>query len=162
MPWVTRMSDLILAALAVMPQTADGGWNEVGGVGGGVVEGDLAPGVERGAQRLTPFGRVARICGPSLRMSRPSLRAKHHRLERDAVGSGAGLDAHRVTDRAAAELQHDVFAEIVEQLVHLPGMDAARRHRHDLVQRRPVLLEEKAVLRLSRGVGARAACRRSP
>jgi hypothetical protein len=45
-----------------------------------------------------------------------------------------GLDAHRVADGAAAELQHHVVAEEVEKLVHLAGMNAARRHRHDLVQ----------------------------
>jgi hypothetical protein len=30
-----------------------------------------------------------------------------------------------LADGAAAELQDHVFAEMVEQLVHLPGMDAA-------------------------------------
>ncbi len=51
-----------------------------------------------------------------------------------------------MTDGAAAELQHHVLAEIVQELVHLSGMDAARGDRHDLVQARPVLVEEDAVL----------------
>ena len=35
-----------------------------------------------------------------------------------------------MTDRTTAELQDDVFAEVVQQLVHLPGMDPARRDGH--------------------------------
>jgi hypothetical protein len=38
-----------------------------------------------------------------------------------------------MTDGAAAELQHDVLAEMVEQLMHLTGVNAAGRHRHHLV-----------------------------
>jgi hypothetical protein len=37
-----------------------------------------------------------------------------------------------MADRAAAELQHHVLAQIGQQLVHLAGMDAARGHRHQL------------------------------
>ena len=75
-----------------------------------------------------------------------------HRLERHAVCSRAGLDAHRVADGAAAELQDHVLAQIMDQLVHLTGMDAARCHRHHLVERSPVLLEEQAMLQALRGV----------
>ena len=46
-----------------------------------------------------------------------------------------------MSDRAAAELQDDVVAEQIEQLMHLPGVDAAGSNRHDLAQRAPVLLE---------------------
>ena len=77
-------------------------------------------------------------------MSRPSLRALTIGFERDAVGRRAGLDALRVADRAAAELQHHVVAEQVEQLVHLAGVDAARGDRHHLAQIGPVLVEEDA------------------
>ena len=38
-----------------------------------------------------------------------------------------------MADRAAAELQHDILAQIGEQLVHLPGMDAAGGDRHQLL-----------------------------
>ena len=54
----------------------------------------------------------------------------------------------RMADGAAAELQHHVFAEMVEQLMHLAGMDAAGGHRHHLVEAGPVLVEEHAVLRV--------------
>jgi hypothetical protein len=61
-----------------------------------------------------------------------------------AIRDGAGLDAHRMADRAAAELQHDVIAEEVEQQVHLPGMDAARGDRHHAAQARPRLVDKQA------------------
>ena len=51
-----------------------------------------------------------------------------------------------MADRAAAELEHHVLAEIGQELVHLTGMDAARGDRHHLAQPRPVLLEEQAAL----------------
>ncbi len=53
-----------------------------------------------------------------------------------------------MADGAAAELQDDVVAEQVQQLVHLAGMDAAGRHRHHLAQAGPVLLEEQAALQV--------------
>src|SRR5690606_21547083 len=71
---------------------------------------------------------------------------EHHGLERYTVGCRSGRDTHRVADRPAAELKHDVFAQKIEKLVHLAGMDAARSHRHELVERGPVLVEEDAVL----------------
>jgi hypothetical protein len=55
-------------------------------------------------------------------------------------------DAHRVTDRAAAELEHRVLAEQVEQQMHLsrrgcrPLATGITLRRH----RRPVLLEVEA------------------
>ena len=51
-----------------------------------------------------------------------------------------------MADRAAAELQHHVLAEQVEQLMHLAGVDAARGDRHHLVERGPGLIEEHAML----------------
>jgi hypothetical protein len=44
-------------------------------VGGGVVEGDLAPGLQRCLEGLAALRGVARMSGPSFQMSRPSLRA---------------------------------------------------------------------------------------
>ena len=67
-----------------------------------------------------------------------------HGLERDAVGGGAGRHAFGMSDGPAAELQDDVVAEQIEELVHLARMDAAGSDRHDLAQSRPVLLEEQA------------------
>lgn len=49
-----------------------------------------------------------------------------------------------MADSAPAELQHDIVAEQIQQLVHLAGMDAARSNGHDLFQIGPVLLEEVA------------------
>ncbi len=48
-----------------------------------------------------------------------------HRLQGHAVRGRTGLNPHGMTDGAAAELQHHIFAEMVEQLMHLAGMDAA-------------------------------------
>ena len=67
-----------------------------------------------------------------------------------SIGCRACLYAHRMPDRAAAELQDDVLAEQVEQLVHLAGMDAPGGHRHQLVEARPMLVEEYAMLELGR------------
>ena len=88
---------------------------------------------------------AVRISGPSFQMSRPSLRASTIASSATRFADGAGLDAHRMPDGAAAELQHHVFAEIVQQLVHLAGVDSAGSHRHHLAQAGPVLLEEQAV-----------------
>ena len=49
-----------------------------------------------------------------------------------------------MADGAAAELQHNVVAEQVEQLMHLSCVDAARGHRHDLPDVAPILAEEDA------------------
>ena len=120
--------------------------HEIELVGRGVVEGDVAPDVERLAQRRAGLGGLGEDRRPFVDIVAPDVAREDHRFERDAVGGRAGLDAHRMADRAAAELQHDVLAEQVEELVHLPGVDAARGDRHQLVERRPVLIEEEAVL----------------
>ena len=73
-----------------------------------------------------------------------------HGLEGDPVGRRSGLDPHRVPDRAAAELEHDIVAQIGQQLMHLAGMDAARGDRHHLAQASPVLLEVDAALQVHR------------
>src|SRR5271157_6401353 len=73
-----------------------------------------------------------------------------HGLERHTVGGGARLDAMGVADGAAAELQNDVIAEQIDELVHLAGVNAARGHRHQLVERSPMLIEENAMLELLR------------
>ena len=46
-----------------------------------------------------------------------------------------------MADRAAPELQHDILAQKVQQLMHLPRVNAAGSDRHDCRQRGPVLLE---------------------
>jgi hypothetical protein len=70
------------------------------------------------------------------------------RLDGDAVRGRARGDAHRVADRAATELEHHVLAEVLEQLVHLAGMDAARGDRHHARQRHPILIEVDTRLRV--------------
>ena len=129
----------------------------VGGVGGLEVEGDVLPDLERGVQLGAALGRLPEDVG-ALLVVVPALVARlDHRLDGDAVGGGAGGDAHRVADRAAAELQHDVLAEVVQQLVHLAGVDAARGDRHDTRHRGPVLVEVEPGL----GVGLDEALSRS-
>ena len=53
-------------------------------------------------------------------------------------------------DRAAAELQDYVFAQQVQQLVHLAGVNAARGDRHHGRERGPGLIEKDAVRRVER------------
>ena len=88
-------------------------------------------------------------------MSRPSLRALTIASSATRLAVAPACDAHRVADRAAAELQHDVVAEIGQQLVHLAGVDAAGGDRHHLAQVGPVLLEEDAALQVDRVVSSR-------
>ena len=73
-----------------------------------------------------------------------------HRLKRNAVGGCPGLNTHGVADGTAAELQHDVLAEQIEKLMHLPGVNAAGRHGHQLVEAGPGLIEEDAMFQLQR------------
>src|ERR1019366_6840651 len=75
--------------------------------------------------------------------SAASLPGENHRLDGHAVGCRPRRDSHRMTDRAAAKLQDNVLAEKIEQLVHLPRMDAAGGNWHQLVQRGPWLIEEE-------------------
>jgi hypothetical protein len=95
----------------------------------------MSPQVSSARPAGTPLGGVAQDLRAFVLDVAALVAGQHHRLERDAVGGGAGLDALRVADRAAAELQHHVVAEQVDQLVHLAGVDAAGRDRHHLAQR---------------------------
>jgi hypothetical protein len=61
-----------------------------------------------------------------------------------------------MADRAAAELQHHVVAEQVEQLVHLACVYAARRNRHHLAQGSPVLFEMQATGQVDQSSGVAA------
>ena len=63
--------------------------------------------------------------GPSARMSLPSLRAFTMASSATRLAVAPCDDALGMADGAAAELQHDIVAEQVEQLVHLPRVDAA-------------------------------------
>jgi hypothetical protein len=122
------------------------GYGNVGHVGRRVVERNVFPNVERARERLARL-RIARGFRAFVHVVAPSLRARiiassATRLawrRRDAVG---------MADRAAAELQHDVFSEVVQQLVHLPRVDAARGDRHHGAERAPVLVEVHAVQRV--------------
>ena len=65
-------------------------------------------------------------------------------FQRHAVGRGAGGVAPGVAQRAAAELQHRVVAEDVDQRRHVPDVDAARCDRDHAGHGAPVLVEEDA------------------
>jgi len=101
------------------------GDDEVGRVGGLELEGDVLPDLQRGVE----LGAAARGALEDVRALLEVVAALvaglDHRLDRDAVGGRTGGDPHGVADRAAAELQDRVLAEVVQQLVHLAGVDAA-------------------------------------
>src|SRR5690242_11469182 len=106
---------------------AHGGRGGVGGVGGLVGEGDVAPGGQGDVQLAAVLGGGAQDVGALGEVVAALVAGLDHRLQRDAVGGGPGGDAHRVADRPAAELQDRVLAQVVQELVHLPGVDAAGR-----------------------------------
>src|ERR1700678_2142728 len=113
-------------------------------VRGCVVESDFAPGIECLLQRTAGLGGPPQYVDVFV-TDVPALVARlDYHLQRHAVGHGTGLDARRMPDGAAAELQDDIIAEQIEQLVHLAGMNAARRDGHDLAPMGPVLMEEQA------------------
>src|SRR3984893_16463552 len=64
-----------------------------------------------------------------------------HRLDRHAVGGGTRGDTHRMADGPATELKDDVFAQVMQKLMHLPCVDSAGGHRHDTRQVDPILVE---------------------
>src|SRR3954468_4139447 len=119
--------------------------DDVGRVGRGVVERDVLPDLERGVELRAALGGLDEDVRTLLVVVATLVAGLDDRLDGGAVGAGAGRDAHRVADRAAAELQDAVFAEVVQQLVHLAGVDAARGDRHDARQRGPVLIEVQAL-----------------
>src|ERR1019366_7419670 len=127
--------------------------NEIRSVGRGVVEGDLAPGVERRLEWGAPSGGVTKNLEALVPDVAALVSRQHHAFEGHPVGRGTGLDALRVADRPAAELQHDVVSEQMEKLMHLPGMDAAGCHRHHLLQGAPVLVEEDGAGKIDDGGG---------
>src|ERR1700678_151608 len=80
-------------------------------VRGRVVETDFAPGIERLLQGTAVLGGPAQYVRTFV-TDVPALVARlDHHFERYAVGHGAGLDSRRMSDGAAAELQHDIIAE---------------------------------------------------
>src|SRR5262245_30315195 len=86
--------------------------NEIGCVSARVVEGDLTPGIERCAQRLAVSCRVGEDLRTLVPDVAPLVAGEHHRFERNAIRDRPRRDSHRMTDGAAAELQHHVLAQI--------------------------------------------------
>src|ERR1700721_2404530 len=90
------------------------------------------------------------------RDSQPWLESNANiRMERSPKTLGhrthpTSLDCARVANGATAELPHHVFTEMVEQLMHLAGMNAARGHRHHFIEAGPILIEEHAMLEFCR------------
>src|SRR3984885_7815736 len=111
----------------------------VRGIGGRVVEADLAPGIERLLQRAAELRRAAKDLSALVPDVTALVARLDHRLERHAIGHRAGLNTRWVSDGAAAELQYHVVTEQIEQLMHLAGVNAARGDRHDLADVGPVL-----------------------
>src|ERR1700691_5732920 len=96
--------------------------DEIRGIRGLVVEADLAPGIDGRAQWRAPPGRIAQNLRTLAQVVTTLVSSLNDGLERNPIGGRAGLNTHRVTDGAAAELQHDVLAQVVDQLVHLSRM----------------------------------------
>src|SRR6266550_1431429 len=97
----------------------------VGHVGGLEVERDVLPDLQGSIELGAALGGLLEDVGPFLEVVLALVASLDHRLDGDAVGRRAGGDTHRVADRAAAELEHDVLAEVVQELVHLACVDAA-------------------------------------
>src|SRR5882724_4169666 len=109
-PWVMRMS--------VPPSNRHaGGWDEIGRVGRFVIERDVLPDLERLAQRRAGLRRLGQDLRTLMDVVAALVAREDHRFQRHPIGGRAGLDAPGMSDGAAAELQHDVFAEQVEQLM---------------------------------------------
>src|SRR6266850_804111 len=146
-PWVTRIVFSFLklsdtAASIQYPAAASSDRrcrNIVGRVGARVVKAHVLPDVQRRLQWLAALGRRHQDLRTFVLDVASLVAGQHDGFQRDPIRRGAGLDAHRMTDRAATELQHHIVAEQVDQLMHLARMNAARGHRHDLAQPAPVL-----------------------
>src|SRR5579863_8165994 len=93
-------------------------------IGRSVVETHIPPDIERHAQRTTPLRRLLQDLRPLIEVVSAFIARLNHRLHRNAVRCCTGSNARRVTDRATAKLQHHIFPQVVEQLVHLPSMNA--------------------------------------
>src|ERR1700736_4198133 len=91
----------------------------VGGVGRGVVKADIFPEVDGLAQRRAPASRFLH----NFRALAQDIVALVARLDQgfegDAIGCRSRCDAHRMTDRAAAELKDRVLTQVVQQLMRL-------------------------------------------
>src|SRR3954451_3719508 len=130
------------------PSSARRRRRDVGRVGGLVVEADLAPGVEGLLQGGVLAGSLLQDVLALLHVVATLVAGLDHGLHGDAVALGTRLDPHGVTDRATTELEDDVLTEVVEQLVHLAGVDTAGSDRHDARHGLPRLVEVDAVLRV--------------
>ena len=102
-----------------------GGGGIVGHVCGFVVESDILPDLQRGLQRRAGRRRLGENFRPFVQLVAAFVAGEDHRLQRHAIRGGAGLNAHGMADGAAAELQDDVFTEMIQQLMHLAGVNTA-------------------------------------
>ena len=76
-------------------------------------------------------------------MSRPSLRASTMASSATRLAVAPAWMPMGWPMVPPPNCKHDVVAEQVEQLVHLPGVDAAGGDRHHFADAGPVLLEEQ-------------------
>ena len=84
------------------------------------------------------------MSGPSADQVPAFAAGPDHRFQGDPDRRGAGAVAARMSLGSAAELEHAVGSEDVDQFRHVPDVDAARRHREDRGHRRPGLVEVDA------------------
>src|SRR5579875_3139134 len=133
--------------MATVVSDGDGG-EHVGRVGRLEVEADLTPGVEGHQQWLTVPGGSLQDLRSLLEEVESLVAGFDHCLHGHPVGGGTGRYSHGVAYGSAAELQHDVLAEVVQELVHLACVNAARCHRHDAGQRPTVLFEVHPMMRV--------------
>src|SRR5260370_35644539 len=114
----------------------------IGHVGGSVVEAYVLPGFERGAQRAAPLRRLLQNLRPLVEVVAPLVARLDHGFYGDAACRRAGGETLWMAESAAAELEHYILTEVVQQLMHLPGMNSTRGDGHNHGQGCPVLLEE--------------------
>src|SRR5215472_3136507 len=91
------------------------GGNDIGGIGGLVVEGDITPRVQGHLKGLAAPGSVTQNILALCKEVAALIPCLDHRLGGYAIRGGAGGDAQRVADGAAAELEHHVLAQVVQQ-----------------------------------------------
>src|SRR6266487_6754399 len=118
-------------------------------VGRSVVEGDILPEFECRTQRAAPLRRLLKDLRPFIEVITPFIACLNHSFHGNAVGCRTSGDALWMTDRTTTKLKHYVFTQVVQELVHLPGMNSTRCDRHDGWHGHPILLEEQSQGRIS-------------